>query len=127
MAGWRDRAWVALAGMAAVMGPLYVIKTGSHEAWLQAVKFTLLAFLYGGLLGTGRDVVARGPRRPLLPPTRRLRTSGRYSYGIYVLHPFLMSLFHADWANSPARPARRDGRDRRPLGDHHRALVRRGD
>ncbi len=103
MAGWRDRAWVALAGMAAVMGPLYVIKTGSHEAWLQAVKFTLLAFLYGGLLVLAVTSSTEGPvgrffRHPAL------RTSGRYSYGIYVLHPFLMSLFHADWASSLLAP-----------------------
>jgi peptidoglycan/LPS O-acetylase OafA/YrhL len=103
MTGWKDRAWVALAGMAAVMGPLYVIKTGSHEAWLQCVKFTLLACLYGGVLVLAVTSSPGGPvGRFFLTPA--LRTAGRYSYGIYVLHPFLMDLFHADWANQILAP-----------------------
>ena len=103
MRDWRDRAWIALAAMAAVMGPLYVIKTGSHEAWLQVVKFTLLAFLYGGVLVLAVTSSPTGPvGRFFNHPW--MRGAGRYSYGIYVLHPFLMSLMHMEWANALLAP-----------------------
>ncbi len=92
MAGWKERAWIALAAMAVVVAPLYVAKTGSHEDWLQVIKFTLLAGLHGALLVL---TIVSAPTSPLGrffgSPT--MRFFGKYSYGIYVFHPLWIDAF----------------------------------
>jgi peptidoglycan/LPS O-acetylase OafA/YrhL len=94
---WKERAWIGLAGLAAVVAPLYVAKTGSHEDWLQVVKFTMLAALFAALLAL---TVASSATSPIGALFRRpaLRFFGKYSYGIYVFHPLWIDGFQSPWA-----------------------------
>jgi peptidoglycan/LPS O-acetylase OafA/YrhL len=97
MVAWRERAWLALAGLAVVVAPMYVAKTGSHEAWLQVVKYTLLAGLYAALLA----LTVVSPETGLFGRFFRqtwLRFFGAYSYGIYVFHPLWIDAIHAPTA-----------------------------
>jgi peptidoglycan/LPS O-acetylase OafA/YrhL len=99
MAGWKERAWIALAAMGIVVAPLYVAKTGSHEDWLQVVKFTLLAGLYGALLVL---TVVSSPASPLGRFFRHplMRSCGKYSYGLYVFHPLWIDAFRTPGAHA---------------------------
>jgi peptidoglycan/LPS O-acetylase OafA/YrhL len=92
MTGWRPRATLVVIGMAILIAPFYVMKTGSHEAWLQVIKYSLLAVFYGAVLVLAVTTPASTPlgrffHQPLL------RFFGKYSYGIYVFHPFLIYAF----------------------------------
>ena len=92
MANWRRWAGLAVVGMIAIVLPLYVMQSGSHAAWLQVVKFSLFAAFYGAMLAltvssAPTSLVGRGFN------LRPLRFLGKYSYGIYVFHPFLISAF----------------------------------
>ena len=104
MAGWRKGAGVVLAAMVVCIVPMYVAKTGSHEAWLQVIKFSLLAILYGALLALA---VASPPTTLIgrffgLGP---LRFAGKYSYGIYIFHPMLIDAFKSARASDAAGAA----------------------
>jgi peptidoglycan/LPS O-acetylase OafA/YrhL len=90
--GWRRRAWLTLGAMAVVVLPLYVVKTGSHEGWLQVIKFTLLAGLYAALLAL---TVVSSETSPLgrFFGHPAMRFFGKYSYGIYVFHPLWIDAF----------------------------------
>jgi peptidoglycan/LPS O-acetylase OafA/YrhL len=54
---------------------------------LETVGYPALAIAFGGLL-----VASLGPWRQIMS-TRLLRWLGLYSYGLYVLHPFVIRIF----------------------------------
>ena len=101
MTNWRKRAGIAVVGMCVVVSPLYVMKTGSHDAWLQVIKFTLLAFLYGALLALA---VTSAPTSLIgrFFNLRPLRYFGKYSYGIYVFQPLFIDAFVRARAADPS-------------------------
>ena len=71
--------------------PLYVLTSGKALFAVQIVKYSLIAGLYTALL---MIAVAASPgswtKRVLTPSW--LRAWGKYSYGIYVLHPYVMTM-----------------------------------
>jgi peptidoglycan/LPS O-acetylase OafA/YrhL len=94
MAAWREKSWVALAGLALIVAPLYIAKTGSHEDWLQVVKYTMLAALYAALLA----LAVASPATSGFFRRDWLRFFGKYSYGLYVFHPLWIDGFQSKWA-----------------------------
>jgi peptidoglycan/LPS O-acetylase OafA/YrhL len=101
--GWGRRALGVALGTGLVMAPLYVLKTGTGETWVQVVKFTFIAAFHGAVLTLA---LTAGPaswtgRLFRLAPLRLL---GRYSYGMYVYHPFLIALAAQRLADSRLGP-----------------------
>jgi len=87
--GWRKIAIGVILATGLVMAPLYVLKTGVGDTWIQVIKYTFIAAFYGAVLSLA---VTAGPtswpgRLFTFAPLRGL---GRYSYGMYVYHPFLI-------------------------------------
>lgn len=90
MRGWPKIALGVILATGLVMAPIYVAKTGEGSASIQVVKYTVQAVFYGAVLALA---VTAGPstwagRALTLAP---LRAIGRYSYGLYVYHPFLIA------------------------------------
>ena len=71
-------------------GPAYLILSGTGHGLLQAIKFSMFTALFTGLVGWAltlnhRHLVARTLR------SGPLHWLGKYSYALYVFHPFLMT------------------------------------
>ena len=81
----------SLAATAIVMAPLYVLKTGEGDHWVQVVKFTPIAVFHGALLMVAVASPAGSPIGRLLG-SAPLRSVGRLSYGIYVYQAFAIHL-----------------------------------
>ncbi len=98
--GWNRKALATLVAMIMLVGPFYVMKTGTHEQWLQVIKYTLLAVLFGALLAV---VLSAKPNSVLAKffNSRILRCLGKYSYGLYVFHPFMIDAFMAARRSDP--------------------------
>jgi peptidoglycan/LPS O-acetylase OafA/YrhL len=88
---WSRRApLVALAALA-VGFPLLVTMQGSGSAWLQVVKYPIIACLYGAVLVIGVSAAPKSWTDRLLT-NRFLNRLGKYSYGIYIYHPPMVHL-----------------------------------
>jgi peptidoglycan/LPS O-acetylase OafA/YrhL len=88
--GWRTMAMGTALATALVMTPLYILKTGTGDAWVQVVKFTTIAVFHGALLA----LAITAPPRTWTGRLFRcapLCGLGRYSYGMYVYHPFVIA------------------------------------
>jgi peptidoglycan/LPS O-acetylase OafA/YrhL len=103
MTDWPRRALRWAAVCAAALAPLYLVQSQVGGSWVQVVKYTIKAFLYGALL-----VIAVRARRGSwagrffhLGPLRAL---GKYSYGLYVYHPFLVTLVGRHFLPGPLSP-----------------------
>ena len=94
IAGWPRKATACVLATLVVACPLYVLKTGQGDLSVQVVKYTFAALLYGALLVIA---VAARPESPIgrFFHARPLRGLGKYSYGLYVYHPFMIALFEA--------------------------------
>jgi peptidoglycan/LPS O-acetylase OafA/YrhL len=89
--GWDRRALGVALGTGVVMAPLYVLKTGTGDTWVQVVKFTFIAVFHAAVLTlalTARPASWTSRLFQFAP----LRLLGRYSYGMYVYHPFVIAL-----------------------------------
>jgi peptidoglycan/LPS O-acetylase OafA/YrhL len=101
--GWRPLALGVALASGLVMAPLYLIKSGTGETWMQVVKFTPIAVFYGAMLIlaiTAAPASWTGRLFHLAP----LRSLGRYSYGLYVYHPVLIVLVGRSLATSRLVP-----------------------
>jgi peptidoglycan/LPS O-acetylase OafA/YrhL len=78
--------WPVAAVSGAVVITLAAIQGGldPYESWVQCAGFTALALLFGGLIAA--EVTASLPALHAIVALPALRTVGRYSYGMYVLH-----------------------------------------
>jgi len=77
-----------LAALAAVGVPLfatYLIMSGSQAAWLQAVKYPLVAFGFCAFLGVAITLEEKSALARFFT-SRAMRYLGRISYGLYVYH-----------------------------------------
>ena len=63
--------------------------SGTHNFILQIVKSTLVSLVYGSVLVLVTTKSA-GRLVERILSTRAMRSIGRYSYGMYVIHPFLL-------------------------------------
>jgi peptidoglycan/LPS O-acetylase OafA/YrhL len=69
-----------------------LVMSGRHNFILQIVKSTLVSLVYASLLVLVATKSAGQPvERILTSPV--MRSTGRYSYGMYVMHPFLLGWF----------------------------------
>jgi peptidoglycan/LPS O-acetylase OafA/YrhL len=100
---WRDRgrltSLVRFARCALfIIGPLMVgaqlVMSGSHNFALQVVKSTLISLVYGSVLVLVTTKTAGRLVERTLSATA-MRSIGRYSYGMYVIHPFLLGWFRS--------------------------------
>jgi peptidoglycan/LPS O-acetylase OafA/YrhL len=78
-----------IAGLASL--PLCFFMKGSGSVWMSAIKYPLVALFYAAFLVVGITAGARSRFGSLLASSP-LRGLGKYSYGVYVYHPALISL-----------------------------------
>ena len=100
---WRDRRRLASLVRFArsalfIIGPVMVgaqlAMSGRHNFALQVVKSTLISLVYGSVLVlVTTQSAGRLVERILSAPA--MRSIGRYSYGMYVIHPFLLGWFRS--------------------------------
>jgi peptidoglycan/LPS O-acetylase OafA/YrhL len=73
------------------LGAIQLLMSGSHAAGIQIFRNTLIALVYGCLI-----VLAIENQYGRIAGTvlsgRILGSIGKYSYGMYVFHPFILSL-----------------------------------
>jgi peptidoglycan/LPS O-acetylase OafA/YrhL len=87
---WRRVCAITLLLTAFVTAPLYVVLSGSGNGALQVFKFTAYTFLLVSLLGL--VISFHSSRRTTsVFASSGLRWLGKYSYSIYVFHPFVMT------------------------------------
>jgi peptidoglycan/LPS O-acetylase OafA/YrhL len=95
--GWQTPARVVFLASVVLLAPLYVVASGSGAPWLQVIKFSAVAVGFGALLSLAITAERRSWTGRLFH-ARPLRGLGRYSYGLYVYHPFLISLAAAQFS-----------------------------
>jgi peptidoglycan/LPS O-acetylase OafA/YrhL len=83
---WSRRALLVALAALAVGLPICLTMRGSGSAWLQVVKYPLIACLYGAVLVIGVCAPPKSWADRLLS-IRLLNRLGKYSYGIYIYHP----------------------------------------
>jgi peptidoglycan/LPS O-acetylase OafA/YrhL len=91
--GQKD--WSRPALLVAVMAgiltlPLCVFMKGTGSVWMAAVKYPVIALFYGAFLVVGITAGRRSWIASILSSSP-LRGLGKYSYGIYVYHPAMIS------------------------------------
>lgn len=82
----RGAPWALLALLTLAV-PMYTSTSGERLVGVQVIKYLLWALVYGGLL-----ILAVARHTRLLPRffcLAPLRLSGKYSYALYVFHPFI--------------------------------------
>jgi peptidoglycan/LPS O-acetylase OafA/YrhL len=84
--------------------PLCLFLRGSGSVWMAAVKYPVVALFYGAFLVVG---ITAGPRSWIgsILSSSPLRGLGKYSYGIYVYHPALISTIGYLFARAGIDPA----------------------
>jgi peptidoglycan/LPS O-acetylase OafA/YrhL len=97
--GWRTPAIVVALSTVVLLSPVYVFTTGTGAVWLQVVKFIAVAVGYGALLAVAITAGLQSPSGRLFNAAP-LRALGRYSYGLYVYHPFLIAFVGSQLATS---------------------------
>lgn len=79
-----------------IIGPLLVVAqlvmSGGHNFIIQVAKSSLTSFVYAGILVL---VITKSAGRPVerILSASVVRSIGKYSYGMYVIHPFLLGWF----------------------------------
>jgi peptidoglycan/LPS O-acetylase OafA/YrhL len=83
-----------LTGLGAVLVVAQLIASGSGQPVIQVLKSTLIALVYACviILSTENSL---GRFAGALLSSRALRSVGKYSYGMYVIHPFMLGWLHA--------------------------------
>lgn len=102
--GWSRKALRYAAVTLAASAPLYLLQTGTGAAWVQVVKYTIVAILYGAILAiaiTSSGATPMGRFFRLAP----LRQLGKYSYGLYVYHPMIIHFVDQRFPHGPHSPA----------------------
>jgi peptidoglycan/LPS O-acetylase OafA/YrhL len=85
------RRLLCFLGLTLIVAQLFV--SGRSLSVIQIVKSTLIAVVYACvMILTVQNAFGRGVERLL--SGRLLGTIGKYSYGMYVLHPFILSGLH---------------------------------
>jgi peptidoglycan/LPS O-acetylase OafA/YrhL len=85
--------WAGAVAIAAVAGIIYCTIMGGHTWWwnrpMQQYGYSLIAIAGGAMLAAaiGRPAQSRWPRMLSAP---WLRAFGKYSYGLYLIHPPVM-------------------------------------
>jgi len=83
---------------------LFVWNAGGGNYWIQVFKYTLYAFLCFSVVVAA--LIARsGGWVESLFTNAFLAMSGRYSYGLYILHPFIFSAVNVAWPHLSMSPA----------------------
>lgn len=85
----RRYALAVLLGLPLAAAPLYLLNSGNGAHWVQVVKFTLYAALFGALL----VLAVTSPIQSTIGRifnAATLRAVGKYSYGIYVYQAFVI-------------------------------------
>jgi peptidoglycan/LPS O-acetylase OafA/YrhL len=94
MARWATPALLALAL------PVFLLTSGKGLDWVQSFKSSLTAAIYAGaviilLTARGDDVVSR------ILSSAPMRNLGKYSYALYIFHPFVFIVFDAWLSQRP--------------------------
>ncbi|HXM46171.1 MAG TPA: acyltransferase [Bryobacteraceae bacterium] len=82
-----------LAGLGVLLAATQLIASGSGQPVVQVLKSTLIAVVYACviILSTENKL---GRSLGALLSSRALRSVGKYSYGMYVIHPFMLGWLH---------------------------------